>query len=90
MVKSKIGKIRKEVDYLSGFQDQSEVTKIKKSRYAIVNFSEKDIYKIISDFEKFEKLSYEKMRPKHDPTDCYFYSARQLSKCMMRSDTLWY
>ena len=28
------------------------------------------------------------MRPKHDPTDCYFYSARQLSKCMMRSYSL--
>ena len=26
------------------------------------------------------------MRPKHDPTDSYFYLARQIVKCMMRAD----
>ena len=26
--------------------------------------------------------------PKHEPTDSYFYLARQLAKCMMISDTL--
>ena len=25
--------------------------------------------------------------PKHEPTDGYFYLARQLAKCMMRADT---
>ena len=25
-------------------------------------------------------------RPKHEPTDFYFYLARQLAKCMVRSD----
>ena len=44
--------------------------------------------KIIREFEKFEKLPYEKKRTKHDPTDSYFYLARQLANCMMRSDTL--
>ena len=28
------------------------------------------------------------MRPKHDPTDSYFYIPRELAKCMMRSDAL--
>ena len=56
--------------------------------YAIENVSMKDLSKIISEFEKFEKLPYEKKRPKHEPTECYFYLARQLAKCMIRSDTL--
>ena len=43
--------------------------KYKKSRYAIVNFSKKDLSKIIKDFEKFDKLPYEKKSPKHEPTD---------------------
>ena len=47
--------------------------------------------KIIKDFEKIEKLPYDKKRPKHEPTDRYFHLARQLVKCMMRSDNLnWY
>ena len=77
--KVQFGKIRKGVDYLSGFQDQSK---------AIGNVSEKDISRIIKDFEKIEKLPYEKKRPKHEPTDSYFHLAKQLAKCMMRSDKL--
>ena len=42
-VKRKIGKIRKGVDYLSGFQDQSKVEKYKKARYAIGNVIEKGL-----------------------------------------------
>ena len=62
-----------------------------KARYAIGNISEKDIYNIIREFEKFEKLSYDKKRPKHEPTESYFHQARQIEKCMMRSDNLnWY
>ena len=65
--------------------------KYKKARYAIGNVSEKDISKIIKEFEKIEELTYEKKRPKHEPTDSYFHLARQLAKCMMRSDNLnWY
>ena len=63
----------------------------KKPRYAIGIVSEKDIYKIIREFEKFEKLPYEKKRPKQEPTDSYFNLAIQLAKCMMSSDKLnWY
>ena len=53
--------------------------------------SVKDIFKIIKEFEKIEKLPYEKKRPNHDPTESYFHQARQLENCMMRSDNLnWY
>ena len=76
------------VDYIYGFQDQSKVVKIKKVKYAIKNFSEKDHSKIIREFEKIEKLPYKKKNPKHDPTDSYFHLARYLVKCMMRSDNL--
>ena len=73
------------------FQDQSKVDKIQKAKYAIGNVSEKDLSKIIREFEKFEKFPYEKKRPKHEPTESYFHLARQLVKCMIRSDKLnWY
>ena len=53
--------------------------------------SEKDISKLIREFDRFEKLSYEKKRPKHEPTESYFHLARQIAKCMMRSNNLnWY
>ena len=51
--------------------------------YDIRNVSKKDLSKIIREFEKSEKLTYEKNRPKHKPTDSYFYPARQLAKCMI-------
>ena len=60
----------------------------KKARYAIRNVSKKDHSKIIWEFEKFEKLPYEKKRPKREPTQSYFYLAIQLVKCMMRSKNL--
>ena len=56
--------------------------------YAIGNFSEKDLSEIIKDFEKIVKLPSEKKSPKHEPTDSYFYLARQLAKSIMRSDNL--
>ena len=37
---------------------------------------------------KFEKLPYEKKRPKHELTDSYIYLAKHIAKCMMRSDNL--
>ena len=70
-----------------GFKAKVRPQKCKKARYAIGNFSKKDLSKIIREFEKFEKLPSEKKRPKHEPTDSYFYPARQLAKCMMRSNT---
>ena len=62
-----------------GFMTKARSQKYKNSRYAIGNVSEKDISKIIREFEKFEKLSYEKKRTKHEPTDSYFHIARELA-----------
>ena len=74
-----------------GFKTKARLQKYKKARYAIRNVSEKDISKIIRGFEKFENLSYEKKRPKHEPIESYFCLARQIAKCMMRSNNLnWY
>ena len=62
--------------------------KYEKERYAIRNASMKDLSKIIRDFEKFPYKVYERRSPKYDPTDSYFYLARQLAKCLMRADAL--
>ena len=73
------------------FKTKVRSPKYKKARYAIVNVSEKNLSEIIKEFEKIEKLPYEKKRPKHEPTDSYFHLVRQLAKCMMISDNLnWY
>ena len=71
-----------------GFKAKARPQKYNKARYAIRNVRKKDLSKIIREFEKFGKILYEKKRPKHDPTDCYFYPAKHLAKCMMISDTL--
>ena len=68
------------------FETKVSLSKYKKARYAIGHVSEKEISKIIKEFEKIEKLPYEKKRPKHEPTESYFHLARQLAKCMTRSD----
>ena len=52
-----------------GFKAKVRLQKYKKARYAIINFSEKDLLKIIEEFEKIEKLPYEKKRPKNELTD---------------------
>ena len=74
-----------------GFKTKVRSIKYKKEKYAIGNVSEKDISKIIREFEKFEKLPYEKKRPRHEPTESYFHIARENAKCTMISDKLnWY
>ena len=75
------------ITYL-GFKTKARSHKNKKAGYSIGNVSKKDLSKIIREFDKFEKLPYEKKRPKHEPTDSYFYLSIQLAKCMMISDTL--
>ena len=60
------------------FRNKARSQKYKKARYAIGNVSEKDISKIIKKIKKIEKLPYDKKRPKHEPTDSYFYLAREL------------
>ena len=63
-----------------GFKTKSRSQKYKKERYAIRNVSEKYISNIIKEFEKIEKLPYNKKRPKHEPTDNYSHLERQLCK----------
>ena len=60
-------------------------TKYKKSRYAIVNVSMKDLSKNTKEFEKFVKVPHLKKTPKHDPTLSYFHLVQCLRNCMMRS-----
>ena len=75
------------ITYL-GLKDKARPNKCKKARYAIGNFSKKDISKIIREFEKLPYESYERKSPKHECTDSYFYLARQIAKCIMRDDSL--
>ena len=46
--------------------------KYKKARYAIGNFSMRELLRVIRDFEKLPHKTYEKRRPKHEPTNSYF------------------
>ena len=86
-MKRKIGKIRKGVVNRSGFQDRSKVLKkYKKARYANRNVSEKDLSKIIKEFEKIGKVTYVKRIPKHEPTSSYYHPVRCIAKCMIRYD----
>ena len=50
----------------------------KKSRHSIRNFSKKYLSKIIRKFDKLLYKSYERIRPKHEPTDSYFYQKDRL------------
>ena len=71
-----------------GLKAKAKPKKYKKSRFAIVNVSKKDLSKIIMEFEKLPYESYERKRPKHEPNESYFYLSIQLTECMMRADTL--
>ena len=75
------------IDSLS-LKAKSRPKKYKNARYAIINVSNNELSKIIKDFDKLLYKSYERRRPKNDPTDSYFYLSRQLAKCMMRADAL--
>ena len=55
-----------------GFKDKVRPHKCKKARCAIRNVSKKDLLKIIREFKKLPYESYEKKRPKHEPSDSYF------------------
>ena len=52
------------------------------------NVSKKYLSKIVREFEKLTYESDDKKRPKHEPTDSYFYLARQLAKYIMRYDAI--
>ena len=70
------------------FKTKVRSPKYKKEKCAIGNVNEKDLLKIIKEFEKIGKLPYEKKMTKHEPTPSYFHIVRQIAKCMMRSDQL--
>ena len=55
-----------------GFKVKVNPHRYKKARYAIANVSKKELSKIMREFEKLEKLPYEKKKPKHEPTYSYF------------------
>ena len=48
----------------------------------------KDLSNIIREFDKLPYKSYERRRPKREPTDSSYYLARHIDKCMMRYDAL--
>ena len=56
------------ITYL-GLKAKSGPKKCKKAMCAIVNFSKNKLSKIIRKFEKLPYESYERKRPKHEPTD---------------------
>ena len=76
--KVKLGRSGKELIASLGIKSKTRPKKCKKSRYSIINVSQKDLSKNIREFEKIPYESYEKKRPKHEPTDSYFYPAIQL------------
>ena len=55
-----------------GIKAKSRPKKYKKARYSILNVGMKELSKIIREFEKLPYKSYERKRPKHEPTDRYF------------------
>ena len=67
---------------------KSRPKKCKKTRYAIGNFSTKDLSKIIREFKKLPYKFYYKTRPKHESTDSYFCISGYLAKYIMRDDDL--
>ena len=69
-----------------GLNNNIRPNKNKNARYAITNISMKYLSKIIKEFENFPYKGYVRKIPKHEPTDSYFYLARQLAKCTMRAD----
>ena len=84
--KGKLGRPGKGLATALDFKTKVRFTKIQKSRYAIENISERDLSKIIKEFEKIGKLPYVKRTPKHEPTSSYFHLVKQLANCMMISD----
>ena len=86
--KNNLGRSGKGLNNSLGLKAKVRPKKYKKSRYAIVSASKKNLSKIIREFDKLPYNSYDRRRTKHESTDSYFYLARQISKCMMISDVL--
>ena len=66
--KGKYGRSGKGLVTALVFKTKVRSPKYKMARYDIRNVSEKDLSKIIKEFERIGKLPYEKRIPKHEPT----------------------
>ena len=86
--KHNLGRPGKVLITSQGLKANVRPKKYKKVKYAIRNFSMKDLSKNIREFDKLPYKSYDSRRPKYEPTDSYFYLSRQIAKCMMRTDVL--
>ena len=86
--KDNLGISRKGLITSLGLKAKARPKQYKNTRYAILNFSKKDLSKIITEFEKLPYEVYERNRSKHEPTDSYIYLSRHLAKCMVRADAL--
>ena len=86
--KGKLGRSGKGLITSLGFKAKVRPHKYQKAWFSIKNVSKKNLSKIIREFERLPCESYEKQRPKHEPTDSYFYLVRQLAKFTMRADAL--
>ena len=84
--KGKLGRSGKGLVTALAFKTKVRSQKYKNARYAIRNVGEKDLSKIIKEFEKICKVPYVKRIPKHEPTSSYFHLVRCVANCMMRSD----
>ena len=67
--KVKLGRSGKGLITSLGLKAKTKPKKYKKTRYTIENVSKKDLSNIIRDFNKLPYESYERKRPKHEPTD---------------------
>ena len=86
--KVKLGRSGKGLVTTLDFKAKLRSSKYKKGKFTIVNVSEKDLSKIIKEFEKIGKVPYVKRITKHNPTSSYFHLVGKIAKCMMRSDKL--
>ena len=86
--KEKLGRSGKGLISSLGLKAKVRPHKYKKARYAMGNVSNKDLSKIIREFEKLPYESYEKNMPKHEPSESYFYLVRHLANSMMGADAL--
>ena len=66
--KGKLGISGKGLVTTLALNTKARSTEYKKTRYAIVNVSMKDLSNIIKEFEKIVRVPYVKRIPKHEPT----------------------
>ena len=74
--KGKLGRSGKGLVTALDFKTKVRPQRYKKARYAIGNVSEKDLSKIIKEFEKIGKVPYVKRIPKHEPTSSHYHLVR--------------